>query len=40
MHEGRTYENPYPLDKKLDQLFSSRSGLPLNAKTAESFLKF
>jgi cytosolic carboxypeptidase protein 2/3 len=40
VHQGNGYDNPYPPDKHLDQHFSSRSGLPLNAKAPDCFLRF
>lgn len=40
VHESNAYPNPYPPDKHLDQIFSSRPGLPLNAKSPECFLRF
>ncbi len=40
LHENHNYENPYPHNKKMEQLFSSRNGLPLTTKVEESYLTF
>ena len=40
LHEDRSYNNPYPVNKKQDPLFSSRSGLPLYPKIDGGSIKF
>ena len=40
LHEGRQYENPYPIDKRIDRLFSERPFINKNTKLKESHLSF
>ena len=40
LHEEKAYPNPYPIDKKQDQMSSGRKGIPNNVKLEESPLKF
>lgn len=40
LHENRAYPNPYPMDKKQDQMFSGRKGLPQQTKLEEGPLRF
>jgi hypothetical protein len=40
VHQGNAYPNPYPPERHLDQHFSARTGLPLNARVQEGLLRF
>lgn len=32
LHEERSYPNPYPIDKKVGEIFSGRNGMPHHPK--------
>ena len=36
LHENKSYPNPYPIDKKQDQLSSGRKGVTLHYKVEQS----
>ena len=40
LHEDRSYENPYPLDKKVDTFMSERPGISKQYKVAPTNLQF
>ncbi len=40
IHDDRDYDNPYPIDKKQEQVFPERANIPNNAKFPECPLKF
>lgn len=40
LHEGQRYENPYPIDKKIDLGLPERPGLPKSPKLAPSPIAF